>query len=86
MADRKDLRADHHDLRTNPADFKQGPMHTPHTDSHQMTASATTHATTNAQAAKLQINSSTVANNAAQNQKNQQNAQHTHRAWYHYLF
>jgi len=58
---------------------------TPATHSTQATHSVTS-ATTTAQAGKLQLNSSTVASNAATNQKNQQTTQHLHRAWYHYLF
>jgi hypothetical protein len=55
----------------------------------QVTAPSATGARTAANSTQprgLQINSSTLANNAAANQKSQQTAQHVHHAWYHWLF
>ena len=83
-ADRQDLRADRHDLRAGGQDFrtaKPGPV------TGQQLAKNNVHPGPQpVNASKVQLTSTTLANNAAENTKKNQNQQMTHKAWYHWIW
>jgi hypothetical protein len=81
-SDRQDLRADRHDLRADGQDFRAANP----SQAQRVARNDIKPGSTPVNAGKVQLSSSTLANNAAENSRKNQHQQTMHKAWYHWFW